>query len=117
MTQIDYNEIDKLNEAQLKILWESVCGTFIHVYENDEKFYKKMQEYKPVNGVTIDYFMDFFITSHPLLALKEVKSWDKEIDFNKVFVTKEDNEINEMDKKIASGVEGFIYEYLDLPSY
>ena len=113
----DYNKLDELKETELKMLWESVCGTFIHVYENDGLFYKQMQDYKPVNGETIHYIMDFFISCDPLLALNEVLSWDKEINLNEVFVVKEDNEINEMEKKIAISVSGFISEYLDFPKY
>jgi len=113
----DYNKLDELNETELKSLWESVCGCFIHVYENDEKFFKEMQYYKPVNGEAIHYFMDFFVSCKPLEALKEVVSWDKEININEVFVIKEDNEVSEMDRKIAISVSGFISEYLNLPKF
>ncbi len=113
----DANNLDLLNKGELKFLWESVCGTFINVYENDISFYKKLQDFQPSNNEAIHYIMDFLNTCDPISSLNSIKEIDKEIDFYETMIIKEENEVTEMDLKIANAVTDFIYDNLEMPNY
>jgi len=113
----NYNNIEELSIAELKILWESVCGTFIKVYETDNKFYKGLQDFRPSNNEAINYIMDFFVICEPKSSLIEIRQYDTEIDFNDVFVVSDEFDVTEMEQKIAEAVSDFLYENLKMPNY